>query len=172
MAIEKMITDNELYVFMNGELIYKRWLSSGNSKVFNIMAYDKYTLTSLSDLVDKGNISIHVLAKISLLKTEDGGRKSGILSGYRPNHLFDNDIKTKGYNSFMGQITWEDNMMLLPGEERNVYIHFLGSAAIDKYLNIGQKWYLYEGPHMIGNAEMVSFLDTESKTILNPVRKK
>ncbi len=38
---------NELYVYMNGTLIYKKWLETGQSKVFDVMAYDKYTLKSI-----------------------------------------------------------------------------------------------------------------------------
>jgi len=48
MAIHKKITkDNELYVYMNGKIIYKRWLNTGQSKVFDIMAYDEGTFLSI-----------------------------------------------------------------------------------------------------------------------------
>jgi hypothetical protein len=50
MAILKKIENNELSLYMNRSLIYKRWLDTGQSKVFDVMAYDKYTLTSISDL--------------------------------------------------------------------------------------------------------------------------
>ncbi len=49
MAFKKETKDNELYIFMNGKLIYKKWLLTGKSKVFDIMAYDKYTLSSLNE---------------------------------------------------------------------------------------------------------------------------
>lgn len=49
MAFKKETKDNELYIFMNGKLIYKKWLLTGESKVFDIMAYDKYTLSSLNE---------------------------------------------------------------------------------------------------------------------------
>ena len=40
LIITKEITkDNERYLYMNGELIYKRWLNTGQSKVFDAMAY-------------------------------------------------------------------------------------------------------------------------------------
>lgn len=48
MAFKKETKDNELYIFMNGKLIYKKWLLTGESKVFDIMAYDKYTLSSIN----------------------------------------------------------------------------------------------------------------------------
>ena len=55
MAIFKKIEGNELYLYMNGNLIYKRWLNTGQSKVFDIFAYDKYTTTSINDLEYENN---------------------------------------------------------------------------------------------------------------------
>ncbi|WP_298791045.1 hypothetical protein [uncultured Allomuricauda sp.] len=49
MAFTKEIENDELYVFMNGKLIYKRWLKTGQSKVFDIMAYNQYTLKSIKE---------------------------------------------------------------------------------------------------------------------------
>ncbi len=49
MAYRKEIKGDELYLYMNGKLIYKRWLKTGQSKVFDVMAYDKYTLLSIQD---------------------------------------------------------------------------------------------------------------------------
>lgn len=42
-------TDNEFYLFMNGKLIFKSWLSTGSSKVFDVMAYDFNTLVSIEE---------------------------------------------------------------------------------------------------------------------------
>ncbi|WP_198519983.1 hypothetical protein [Olleya sp. Bg11-27] len=49
MIFKKETKDNELYVYMNGKLIYKKWLKTGQSKVFDILAYDKYTLKSINE---------------------------------------------------------------------------------------------------------------------------
>ncbi|MCE2612785.1 hypothetical protein LVD13_07360 [Flavobacteriaceae bacterium D16] len=49
MAFIKKTRGNELYVYMNGKLIYKKWLDTGVSKVFDLQAYDKYTLKSIKD---------------------------------------------------------------------------------------------------------------------------
>jgi len=49
MKFYKQIKEDQLYVYMNGTLIYKRWLKTGQSKVFDVMAYDKYTLLSITD---------------------------------------------------------------------------------------------------------------------------
>ena len=45
--IYKQIIDNQLYLFMNGKLIYKKWLNTGQSLIFDIMAYDKNTFVSI-----------------------------------------------------------------------------------------------------------------------------
>ncbi len=47
MAIYKIRTDNELYLFMNGKLIFKRWIREQYSLVFDVMAYSKRTLNSI-----------------------------------------------------------------------------------------------------------------------------
>ena len=48
MIIRKEIkNDNELYLYFNNKLIYKRWLNYGYSKVFDKMAYSKDTFVSI-----------------------------------------------------------------------------------------------------------------------------
>jgi hypothetical protein len=49
MAYSKEIHGDELYVYMNGKLIYKKWLKTGQSRIFDVAAYDKYTLLSITD---------------------------------------------------------------------------------------------------------------------------
>ena len=49
MIFKKETKENELYVYMNGKLIYKKWLNTGQSKIFDLMAYDKYTLKSIKE---------------------------------------------------------------------------------------------------------------------------
>jgi len=39
--------DNELYLYFNDKLIYKRWLNHGYSKLFDKMAYGKDTFVSI-----------------------------------------------------------------------------------------------------------------------------
>lgn len=56
MSLRKEIKhDNELYLYSNGKLIYKRWLNQGYSKVFDKMAYGKDTFVSIIE-DDDGNI--------------------------------------------------------------------------------------------------------------------
>jgi hypothetical protein len=90
MAILKVIKDHELYLYINGKLAYKKWLDTGQSKVFDIMAYDKYTLASYKDTQsDNRGEFLTVTVKLKLKSTEDGGRKTPIANGYRPDHVFE-----------------------------------------------------------------------------------
>ena len=41
--------EHELYVYRNGRLIYKRWINHNYSLVFDVMAYGKNTLKSITD---------------------------------------------------------------------------------------------------------------------------
>ena len=50
---KKTSKDNEFYLYMNGKLIYKKWLNTGQSKVFDVMGYDKYTYISYTDSTNK-----------------------------------------------------------------------------------------------------------------------
>lgn len=49
-TFRKEIRGNELYLFNGkGELIFKRWLNQNRSVVFDVMAYDKHTLVSITE---------------------------------------------------------------------------------------------------------------------------
>lgn len=49
--IHKEIIDDELYIYINGKLSFKRWLKHNYSLVFNNseIPYSKHTLTSITD---------------------------------------------------------------------------------------------------------------------------
>ena len=157
MAIFKRIENNELYLYRNGRLIFKRWLDTGYSKVFDIMAYDKYTLTSIRDLqYENPNTELIVIrAKLTLKRTEDGGRQTGLISGYRPNHVFEYDSDSQLLNTFIGDIIFEGQRTIEPGETREVTVRFLINQPVEKYLYKGRKWWLHEGARCIGEAEIL-----------------
>lgn len=56
MAVTKVIKDEQLYVYMNGSLLYKRWLKTGQSLMFDVMPYNKLTLVSITDEGIKKNV--------------------------------------------------------------------------------------------------------------------
>ena len=54
-AFIKILIEDELFLFMNGRLIYKRWLKTGQSFVFDVFTYDKNTYASITDKTIKPN---------------------------------------------------------------------------------------------------------------------
>jgi hypothetical protein len=153
--LHKEIKGDELYLYMDGKLIYKRWLKTGVSKVFDLFTYDKYTLTSIQDLQFENEAQkISIKAKLKLKPTFDGGRKTGIKSGYRPNHVFEYRIDGKLY-AYMGEIIFDNYETIEPGEEKVVTVNFHVTQPVEEYLNKGRKWFIHEGPKQIGEAEIL-----------------
>lgn len=155
MSIFKKIENDELYLYMNGRIIYKRWLKTGQSKVFDVMAYDKYTLKSVRDLeYENPGELISVRAKLTLRKTEDGGRQNGIVSGYRPNHVFEYNNKEL-WHTYVGEIVFDLHTTIEPGQCKEVTVRFLMNQPIERYLDKGRKWWLHEGARLVGEAEII-----------------
>ncbi len=55
--IVKYVDDNQLYLFMNGKLIYKKWLLTGQSFVFDIIPYSKWDSLVNFELKIKKNVN-------------------------------------------------------------------------------------------------------------------
>lgn len=125
MKTYKKIENNELYVYQNGILIYKKWLETGYSKVFDLVAYDKYTLVSYNDTTYKSaNSLIVVEAELELKPTVEGGRKTGFISGFRPNHVFEHKPE-EVLQTFIGDIIFNDWYTIEPGEKKMQQSDFL-----------------------------------------------
>ena len=161
MRIHKEISeDNELYLYMNGKLIYKKWLNTGQSKVFDVMAYDKYTYASYTDLdIQQSKHLIHLKAQIRLLTPDEGGRLSGIRSGYRPNHVFEYDDKGQLIDTMMGDIQFDTPEVLELGTSYEVLIRFIAHQRIEAFLEVGRIWWLHEASRKIGEAKIIEFIN-------------
>jgi hypothetical protein len=157
MVINKEIIDNQFYLYMNGKLIYKRWLDTGQSLVFDVMAYNKYTSVSIRDPYQNKTAFdfIIIMAKLKMKSAEQGGRKSGIFSGYRPNHVFEYKANNT-FSSYVGDIQFDGQRAIEPGEEKLVTVRFLNAQPIEQYLTIGRKWWIHEGANQLGEAEILS----------------
>lgn len=155
MKIKKEIKEHELYLYMDGKLIYKKWLNTGNSKVFDLIAYSKYTLSSIRTLDhDHPDELIAVKALIKLKSEAEGGRKTGFISGYRPNHVFEYGEEGP-LRTFIGDIVFEGQRTIEPGETKEVTVRFLLSQPIEAYLEKGRVWWLHEGLKKIGEATIL-----------------
>ena len=89
MIIRKELKDHEFYLYFNGKMIYKKWFDHGYSKVFDRGAWGKYTNYSITDFnLEETPPFFKIQTRINLIKTENGGRKTPIVNGYRPDHVF------------------------------------------------------------------------------------
>jgi hypothetical protein len=160
MVVRKEISkDNELYLYMNGKVIYKRWLNTGQSLVFDVMAYDKYTYASYTDLdVKDSPHSIAVRARVRFKTFEEGGRDIGVYSGYRPNHFFSLDEADDSMECFMGDLQFEEPAVLELGQDYEIEVRFILSQRIEPYLSAGKKWLINEGGANVGFGEIISFV--------------
>lgn len=98
---------------------------------------------------------IIVKAKITMKTTEEGGRQFGFKSGYRPNHVFEMPEDLKNLNAYIGDIQFNDQELIEPGETKVVTVRFLKVPEVEKYLNIGRKWFINEGASTLGFGEIL-----------------
>ncbi|MCT4663674.1 MAG: hypothetical protein N4A45_00405 [Flavobacteriales bacterium] len=92
-----------------------------------------------------------------MLFTEKGGRKTGFISGLRPNHVFEyhNDGILRTY---VGDIIFEEQELILPGEVKEVFVRFIDCLSIHEYLQVGRKWWIHEGAQCTGEAEILEII--------------
>ncbi|MEH3112623.1 hypothetical protein [Pedobacter terrae] len=101
------------------------------------------------------NDLIIVKAKITMKTTEEGGRQSGFKSGYRPNHLFELPDNFKNSRTYIGDIQFDDQDLIEPGETKIVTVRFLKLPEIEKYILVGQKWFINEAARTLGVGEIL-----------------
>lgn len=101
------------------------------------------------------NDLIIVKAKIYLKTTKEGGRTSGIKSGYRPNHTFEQPKDIRNIKTFIGDIQFDDKEFIEPGETKIVTVRFLRNETVEKFIIVGQKWFIYEVIRLVAEGEIV-----------------
>ena len=92
---------------------------------------------------------IDVIASIQLLRAHEGGRKSFIFSGYRPNIRFGEDVYIDG------AITFSDREKVFPGDKCQVKIRFPKPECVKKYLTVGTSFDINEGAHKVGEGTIL-----------------
>lgn len=98
---------------------------------------------------------IIVKARISMKRTDEGGRMSGFKSGYRPNHVFEMPEDLRKLKTYIGDIQFEDQELIAPGETKIVTVRFLRVHEIENYMKAGQKWFINEGARTLGFGEVL-----------------
>ena len=89
-------------------------------------------------------------AKLTFKTTLEGGRSTPIKTGYRPNHCFGRLENISECKFHIGEIQFKDKEFVYPGETSVVTVFFLKAGDIEKYLNVGQRWHIYEVPRLVG----------------------
>jgi len=98
---------------------------------------------------------IIVKAKIIMKTTEEGGRQFGFKSGYRPNHIFEMPDDLRTLNTFIGDILFDDQELIQPGEVKVVTVRFFNVPEVEKHIKVGQKWFINEGARTLGTGEIL-----------------
>lgn len=98
---------------------------------------------------------IIVKAKITMKTTEEGGRQSGFKSGYRPNHVFELPDDLRNLKTYIGDIQFNDQELIKSGETKVVTVRFLKIPQVEKYIRVGQKWFINEGARTVGFGEIL-----------------
>jgi translation elongation factor EF-Tu-like GTPase len=102
-----------------------------------------------------GDKPIKVLARISVLMTEDGGKLNAFTKNYRPNHNFGTS-ENRGF--FIGQIEVSEGVWIHPGKTHNLEITFLNVVGLAEKLQIGKHWRIQEGGKLVANAQLISII--------------
>ena len=102
-----------------------------------------------------GKEPIRVLARVSVVPTEQGGRKGLFTANFRPNHNFGGPDDRMFY---IGTVDVPDETWVHPGETRELPVTFLNVRGIAELLQVGRKWRIQEGGRLIANAEVLSLL--------------
>jgi translation elongation factor EF-Tu-like GTPase len=112
--------------------------------------------TAFVDLLPKGREPrVKVRALISMLALDQGGRRSGIRSGYRPNHNFGG---AEGRSFYIGQVDFGSGELLNPGESREAFIEFLRGPGLMQALRPGVTWRIQEGPKLVATGSVIEIL--------------
>ena len=109
-------------------------------------------VTNYTDALEPGE-PIRVLARISFLSTEEGGKTRAFTKGYRPNHNFGKPEENKFY---IGQIEVAENVWIQPGETHDLGITFLPGPGLNELLGVGRVWRIQEGSKLVASAQVLS----------------
>jgi translation elongation factor EF-Tu-like GTPase len=93
-----------------------------------------------------------VLARISFLSTEEGGRRGPCWGQYRPNHNFGGPDDRQFY---IGQVQIPEGDVVRPGETRTLEVLFLNGPGLAECLQAGRRWRVQEGGKLVANAEVL-----------------
>ncbi|MEM9536304.1 MAG: hypothetical protein AAF268_08565 [Cyanobacteria bacterium P01_A01_bin.3] len=98
-----------------------------------------------------------VLATVTLLPTSEGGKKTSVRSGYRPDHRIREDYLTCGIHRYI------DKERVNPGQTVRTEISFIDPKAYPHCLWVGKIVTIQEGVRIVGHADILA--------VYNPILK-
>ena len=107
----------------------------------------------------QSEITYKLNAFITLLPTEEGGRKKPVFSGYKPSLVFNTH---KHYSSEIELLNIQE---LKPGESAMVVIKLLPARTIRKNLQINDAFTLTEGSKAIGNGIIIKEVNKKETSL-------
>lgn len=110
--------------------------------------------TTYIDIIEKGKPDF--IASVTLLTTEEGGRKGFALSGYRPHF----QIKDKKELTTAEQL-FVDKQIVYPGETAISEIRILAQEIFKGSLYPGLQFQLGEGPKIIANGVIIDVINED-----------
>ena len=105
--IRKEIIGNELYLWIGDKLIYKRWLETGQSMTFDVMAYDKHTYMSIRD---KGTFDSNDWSHLHDVVLESTGKSLERDSLYEFFEGLPEEIQKEAVEYGMNDTCWRDSI--------------------------------------------------------------
>jgi len=103
--------------------------------------------------------STDFIAELQFLAIEEGGRKTPVISGYRPH------IEFEGHTDYItsGQQTYIDQKTVAPGEMVLAEISILSKDYFTNRLYENMKFEFYEGRHKMGSGKILEIVNLSMK---------
>jgi len=98
------------------------------------------------------------IARLKYRTTEEGGRRTPAVSGYRPAVKFPfSDLLTSGQQIFL------DKEKVYPGDTVTAEISIISIDHFKYKLSVGQRFDFREGPNIIGTGEIIEITNEDLK---------
>lgn len=103
---------------------------------------------------------IRVVAAVTLIATDVGGRTGPVWGSYRPNHNF---FGPDNHDMAIGFIELPDGVELSPGQSIDVPISFVSWPRLAAEIRAGREWSIQEGARVVGFGKVLEVLDSPAQ---------
>ena len=98
--------------------------------------------------------SVRARVRITLVPTEQGGRSTPVEPGlysWRPDH----DFGRPDGSLAIGEVDFDDNVSVMPGETREATATFISAAGLLEDIGEGFEWRIREGARHVGDGHIL-----------------